>query len=60
MYMMLSENKMDYKQPLLKADPRKPERPDGEAGSNWARCRECGRGGYKISLIRHAKHCRSR
>jgi hypothetical protein len=41
-------------------DPRKPVRPEGDAGSNWVQCRGCGRGAYKMSLIRHDKSCRAK
>jgi hypothetical protein len=42
------------------SDPRNPKRPDGEAGSNWVRCRDCGREARKIVAIRHRKSCRAR
>lgn len=38
-------------------DPRKPQRPAGEAGANWARCVECGRAAHKLKDIRHTKSC---
>lgn len=40
-------------------DPRNPKRPDGDAGSNWAVCLECGRGGKRLKAIQHRKHCRA-
>jgi hypothetical protein len=39
-------------------DPRKPVRPVGEAGANWAECLRCGRGAHRIRDIRHNKACR--
>lgn len=42
------------------ADPRKPMRPEGDRGSNWAVCLACGRGAGKVKLIRHKKNCPSR
>jgi hypothetical protein len=42
----------------VQPDPRKPKRPDGDAGSNWAHCHDCGRGAPKAKLIRHSKHCK--
>lgn len=42
------------------SDPRKPQRPDGDAGSNWVRCKTCGREAAKLRLIRHAKQCPAR
>lgn len=41
-------------------DPRNPKRPDGDAGANWVRCRECGRGAPSLKLLRHAKSCSNR
>lgn len=38
-------------------DPRKPVRPELDAGANWARCRKCGRGAGRIADVRHAKSC---
>ncbi len=40
------------------SDPRKPTRPEGDAGANWAICRECGREGAGLKAIRHRKSCR--
>jgi len=40
-------------------DPRNPKRPEGDAGSNWVRCRECGRQAHQIKLIRHVQGCRA-
>ncbi len=42
---------------MKQLDPRKPKRPEGDAGSNWARCRECGREAHKLRDLRHAKYC---
>lgn len=38
-------------------DPRKPQRPDGDAGSNWCVCNECGRQGKSARAIQHRKGC---
>lgn len=56
------ENAMNHHERLKaslpkQADPRKPVRPEGEAGANWVRCRQCWREAPTLKLLRHAKHC---
>lgn len=41
------------------ADPRKPVRPEGDAGANWVQCRSCGRGAPTLRLLRHEKVCKA-
>ncbi len=37
--------------------PRNAKRPEGDAGSNWAVCRNCGREAHTFKAIRHRKYC---
>jgi hypothetical protein len=48
---------MTERLPVKHADPRNPQRPDGEAGANWAHCRRCARGAHHMRDIRHRKRC---